>query len=222
DSPGQEAETLSHTGRPTQDIRDLSDNGTSIRQKGSGPVQKVDGPERISAEPINIPQKDVRPSIETISRSQEPSTGHHRDTGSVEPRGLISQVVRSAVLSFQRDGATITLRLAPPDLGALRMRLTSDGTAVSAVIAVERPDVKQAIETHLSQLRTTLTDYGVTIHSFTVSVGDDLRHYQERPGHPYLPQPHQSSSSFRQSGNERHEDRQPRRWLDDRLIDYFA
>jgi flagellar hook-length control protein FliK len=89
---------------------------------------------------------------------------------------------------------------------------------------VERLDVKQAIESHLPQLRTTLSDQGVTIHAFTVSVGDDLRHFQERPDRPYQDYQHrQSQSSSRHVNDEPREDRPPRRRFDaDRVIDYFA
>ncbi|HEY1186494.1 MAG TPA: flagellar hook-length control protein FliK, partial [Gemmata sp.] len=69
-----------------------------------------------------------------------------------------------------REGATeFRMRLDPPELGPVRIRLTSDGDAINGQVVVSSDAVRRMIESQLPELRQRLEAAGVTVQNFDVA-----------------------------------------------------
>ena len=92
----------------------------------------------------------------------------------VEDSQVIGQVVRGAQMMVSQGRTEVRVRLQPPELGVVRVELTSDqnNMMVEARITAERDEVRQLIERNLPQLRESLSASGVEVGSFDVYTQD--------------------------------------------------
>lgn len=95
-------------------------------------------------------------------------------------RMVVQQMV-DRIRVIHRNGGTqeIRMRLDPPELGHVHMRLEMDGNTVAARFTVESAVVKQALEANFAQLRDTLAEQGFKVEKFDVNVG----YGNEQPAH---------------------------------------
>lgn len=69
-----------------------------------------------------------------------------------------------------RGGETeFRMRLDPPELGALKIRLVSDGDSIHGQVVVSSDAVRRMIESQLPELRQRLEDAGVSVQNFNVT-----------------------------------------------------
>ncbi|MDY3560512.1 flagellar hook-length control protein FliK [Gemmata sp. JC673] len=69
-----------------------------------------------------------------------------------------------------RGGETeFQMRLDPPELGALKIRLVSDGDSIHGQVVVSSDAVRRMIESQLPELRQRLEDAGVSVQNFSVA-----------------------------------------------------
>ena len=103
------------------------------------------------------PEVDLEASAEQIERTYRVS----------------EQIIRSARV-LNQDGATqVTLRLDPPELGEVTIRLsTGQDRAVSGEIVVENQKVQEIVQRNMGVLRETLSEQGIQINQIDVSVND--------------------------------------------------
>jgi len=91
----------------------------------------------------------------------------------LEDSQVIGQVVRQARMMAAQGRTEVRVRLRPPELGAVRVELTSDqNNMVEARITAERDEVRQLIERNLPQLRQSLFAAGVEVGDFDVYAQD--------------------------------------------------
>jgi hypothetical protein len=91
----------------------------------------------------------------------------------LEPRDhpLVDQVVRSVRL-VHRDGRhELSLRLDPPELGAIRIEATLEGRQLALAIHADREPARAALEQALPQLRESLIRHGLVPDRVTVQLG---------------------------------------------------
>lgn len=89
-------------------------------------------------------------------------------------RAVIYQIVREARVRFGRGETEMTLRLQPPHLGRLRLRLVWSGNELTAQMDAESQAVKQIIEANLPVLYQSLSEQGIRVDHVTVSVGQNF------------------------------------------------
>jgi flagellar hook-length control protein FliK len=124
------------------------------------------------------------------------------------------------------DVSEVHVRLEPPELGSVHIRLVSGSDVLSGEIGVSSHDVKGIVESHLHQLRSSLVEQGLHVGQIDVSVRDDQRGgaWPDRTGgfgHPGgTPDGRRSPERNGNPGWEHREDRRPRR--SQNLVDYFA
>ena len=68
----------------------------------------------------------------------------------------------------------VRVRLEPPDLGSVRIRLGAGEKTLSGEIAVSNQEVKGIVESQIQQLRSSLTNQGLDVGRIDVSVRDGL------------------------------------------------
>ena len=81
---------------------------------------------------------------------------------------VVSQLVRAMRTQFRDGVGEARIRLNPEHLGEVRIDIKIDGDRVSAVLQVERPDVRQAIEAQSHSLRSGLAAQGLNLEDLTV------------------------------------------------------
>ena len=86
---------------------------------------------------------------------------------------IINQIVNK--LSTRGGGAQneVQIRLDPPSLGTVRLNITTVGDSVRTMIIAENHAVKQTIENNFNQLRDAMSDQGLKVDSFSVTVGGE-------------------------------------------------
>ena len=86
---------------------------------------------------------------------------------------IINQIVNK--LSTRGGGAQneVQIRLDPPSLGTVRLNITTVGDSVRTMIIAENHAVKQTIENNFNQLRDAMSEQGLKVDSFSVTVGGE-------------------------------------------------
>jgi flagellar hook-length control protein FliK len=89
----------------------------------------------------------------------------------VDPSAIIEQVVKGMSMRTQSDGTSeVRMRLSPDNLGAVTLKLTVDGSNVSATALAQNSDVRNALVAHQHQLARSLADAGLKLTGFTVNL----------------------------------------------------
>lgn len=86
---------------------------------------------------------------------------------------FLPQVQRGLEALTHAGQATLRLQLEPEHLGRLDLQLTTSAEGVRVSIVTDQPMASRLLETHLADLRQTLTDAGLTIAGLSVSLNMD-------------------------------------------------
>ncbi len=86
-------------------------------------------------------------------------------------RQILQRVVHAMRHAARRNG-TLRLKLHPPELGSVRVKLRLRRQGLEALLEVERPEVQQALLEHLGQLRQRLAQQDVKILRFEIDLMD--------------------------------------------------
>ncbi|MFD2014950.1 flagellar hook-length control protein FliK [Vibrio olivae] len=143
----------------------------------------------------------------TLGKGQEESfaqqlahaTGHQGQSQSINPLARNEQVQAQAPLVLQRDMAgeqlaervqvmlsknlkNIDIRLDPPELGRLHIRMNMNGDGASVQFTVANPQARDMIEQSMPRLREMLAQQGVQLSDTSVqqqSSGQQQSHYAQ-------------------------------------------
>ncbi|MDW7982648.1 MAG: flagellar hook-length control protein FliK [Thermomicrobium sp.] len=81
---------------------------------------------------------------------------------------LVSQVAESLARGVERGAREVRVRLRPPDLGVVDVRVREIGGRLEVTLAVGHPDVRQALELGREGLRSALAASGFTVQRIDV------------------------------------------------------
>ncbi len=100
--------------------------------------------------------------------------------------GHLHEQVAQAVerLVAHREEQTVHLRLEPPELGTLEIRIHLEGSAVHAWLTAERDLTRQALEQQAQQLREQLASRGLQLAHFEVNAGSQGAYERAQPTPP--------------------------------------
>ena len=87
----------------------------------------------------------------------------------IDATRLLHRVARAFAQAADRSGE-VTIRLSPPELGALRLEVQVREGVLTAHLQAETPEARTAILENLSALRERLADQGVRIERFDVDL----------------------------------------------------
>jgi len=124
------------------------------------------------------------------------------ESGSIKTpaQSVGEQILDSIRGSISRGEQQLSIRLRPPELGSVCVRLTERNDQIHAVLEVDRPDTRREIERALPDVLQSLHDQGVPIKKLEVTTGETP---QREPGREQLPQ-----DSWQQGSNRSHDDPQ--------------
>jgi flagellar hook-length control protein FliK len=89
---------------------------------------------------------------------------------------IINQIANKMTVRTIGAQNEVHIKLDPPSLGTVRMKIITSGDTVRAVIVAENQAVKQVIENNFNQLRDAMGEQGLKLGSFTVTVGGESGH----------------------------------------------
>jgi flagellar hook-length control protein FliK len=127
---------------------------------------------------------------------QAPHDALVSDTASTErsvPRRTVAEQIVGPVANVRHEGRqSMSLRLDPPELGAVRIDAVLDGRHVSLEIRTERAEARAMVEGSLPAIRQALEDRGFVTDQLSVQLGMDTAtgsadRDAERFAHPASP-----------------------------------
>jgi hypothetical protein len=98
------------------------------------------------------------------------STQGIQETISVNRISAVEEAISKAVNTGQRD---IVIRIDPPDLGSVHIRLSLDNGVLKADVKVDSAAVKDTFLAAMPQIKTALENSGIKASNFNVDVRDD-------------------------------------------------
>lgn len=114
----------------------------------------------------------------------EPSTvSMENNTGSLQETqkfDIINQIVKKAELIIREDQPEMRMQLEPENLGKLTLKVAVERGLVIAKFTAESYEVKEIIESNLDQLRDMLQEKGIGVESFSVSVGNGSKEFNDQ------------------------------------------
>jgi hypothetical protein len=113
----------------------------------------------------------LHPSSFILTKPHESAAA---EAGEMNAPPVIDQIVREARLRFGQGETEMSLRLNPPQLGRLHMRLVWTGSELTAHLNVETQAARQVVEANLPTLYQALSDQGIRVDHVAVSVGQNL------------------------------------------------
>lgn len=77
----------------------------------------------------------------------------------------------------------LTIRLDPPELGSVKVHVTSRGDQVRVVLQAETPEARTALTTHRDEIERLLQHEGFGLERFDVRGGPEHHQHQPHRGH---------------------------------------
>lgn len=99
-------------------------------------------------------------------------------TPEIDPARFVSRVARAFDLAQQRGGGPIEMRLSPPELGSLQVRLEVKEGVLTATMETETQAARNALLDNLPALRDRLAEQQIRVEKFDVDVRDESRQDQ--------------------------------------------
>ncbi len=122
---------------------------------------------------ITAPASDVKNGQNADPTALQPYT-------TIDPETLLSQIVKGVAVQAGIDGAhTIQLHLQPANLGSVNLKLSVDGSNVSASVIAQNGDVRDVLLSNQHHLARAFSDAGMNLTGFSVDVsGGDARGFK--------------------------------------------
>jgi hypothetical protein len=135
-------------------------------------------------------QNDAASANGAQSSSELPS----RST--VDPNAVVDQLLHGVFMNTVGPVSTVRMSLQPESLGDISVKLTIDGSNVSAQVMAQTPAAHDALVAGQAQLTRSLADAGLKLTSFNVDLAGGFASFQQQQQQ----QPSQNGSSNGRSG----------------------
>lgn len=132
---------------------------------------------------VNVPPGEV-----AVESAAEPGFAD----GWIVREDVLAQLEQRARWLLRTGLNEAEIRLQPPELGKIRLRLTVTGTSVHGFIEVENPSVKAILLSDLPRLSASLAESGLDLNQFDVLLQNERRspHHRESDEHLSGGRPH--------------------------------
>ncbi|MBV8490278.1 MAG: flagellar hook-length control protein FliK [Candidatus Eremiobacteraeota bacterium] len=129
---------------------------------------KSAGPATTDTPAFAVPAAPAAPSSPLIQQQQAASSAN----GSLaDPNAVVEQVVKAMTMRTIADGVSqMHLRLHPDGLGSVTLKLTVNGTSVSATAIAQNADVRSALVSQQHHLARSLSESGLKLTGFSVDL----------------------------------------------------
>ena len=121
---------------------------------------------------IQPPTATVNTTLKAVEASKPILPENLLARGATEAK-IINQITDKMTIRSNGSENEVHIKLDPPSLGKVRMNIITSGDTVRTVLVVENHAVKQVIENNFNQLRDSMSEQGLKVDSFTVTVGGE-------------------------------------------------
>ena len=171
DSSGDKGTQDSNLG---QLLKDNNAQVTLVKTESGKDIGTFKGLEPIKAGPDLQVQPSPSPGnvIKTVEANKTVLPEKLIARGASETK-ILNQIVNK--LNVRTSGAQneVHVKLDPPSLGTVRLNISTVGDSVRTVVIAENQAVKQTIENNFNQLRDAMSEQGLKVDSFSVTVGGE-------------------------------------------------
>lgn len=116
-----------------------------------------------------------------IDRAEAASTAAKRESRpQVDPTRFVTRVTKAFETAQSRGGGPIEIRLSPPELGSLQIRLEVKEGVLTASLETENQAARNALLDNLPALRERLAEQQIRIEKFDVDVRDESSQSDQR------------------------------------------
>jgi flagellar hook-length control protein FliK len=98
----------------------------------------------------------------------------------VDPNQVVDQILRGISLNTIDTTSTVRMRLVPEELGDVSVKLTIEGSSVSAQVMAQTPAAHDALVAGQGQLERALADNGLKLTSFNVDLAGGFASFQQQ------------------------------------------
>ncbi|MCC6484561.1 MAG: flagellar hook-length control protein FliK [Armatimonadetes bacterium] len=121
-----------------------------------------------------------------------------QDTPAANPARAIEQVAQAAQRAAQRGPTSLTVRLDPPELGVLHVKVALTAQGVQAQLRAESPQTNHLLWAHRDDLRDTLQQAGLKLDNLSMpDFGASFGHFdQQRGAFHWQQQPQTRTSEY--------------------------
>ena len=98
----------------------------------------------------------------------------------VDPNLVVDQILRGISLNTVDTTSTVRMRLVPEELGDVSVKLTIQGSTVSAQVMAQTPAAHDALVAGQGQLERSLADAGLKLTSFNVDLAGGFASFQQQ------------------------------------------
>lgn len=121
---------------------------------------------------IQPPTATVNTTLKAVEASKPILPENLLARGATEAK-IINQITDKMAIRSNGSENEVHIKLDPPSLGKVRMNIITSGDTVRTMLVVENHAVKQVIENNFNQLRDSMSEQGLKVDSFTVTVGGE-------------------------------------------------
>ena len=156
--------------------------GTSQTLDGAAPTSAQTTPNTPrSGEQVIRGAADAQLASNGAPKTQRAQPGYA--TRNAKSMQLLEQardsVFKQILMKLTDGGGEMRMRLSPPDLGQLDLRMTVEGgNKLTLMIAAERNDMAQLLQRHLDELKGTLQENGLEVTGAEVQTREDFERQQ--------------------------------------------
>ncbi len=118
---------------------------------------------------VNAANQYTKNSVEATETAE---TAKNTPSRAAE-RNVLGQIVEKARIHVKANGTSnMTLRLDPPNLGKVDVRISVEDNVVKAVLMADSKEVKAIIEQNLGNLKNSMNASGLKVEEITVTTSD--------------------------------------------------
>jgi len=117
-----------------------------------------------------IARPDLGPIASNIEGHAQREAAHLSSPPAPDAMQVIAQIARAARAQLDGSHSELTVRLEPPALGAVHMRVLSEGAALTAHMQVATEVSRELIQDNLPTLKQALADAGINVSQVSVGV----------------------------------------------------
>jgi len=151
-----------------QDTKRIADDLVSAREITQRQAQTSDAPRPTAFADVAAAHLHAMVATDRPNATQH-ATALLNVSAPVSGPGFADALSRQVVWMVDKDAQVAELRINPPELGPVEVRLTLSGEDASAQFVSAHAEVRNAIEASLSRLREAMAEAGIQLGDATVS-----------------------------------------------------
>ena len=161
-------------------------DATNIKDKAEGAKSAI--PEGKASIPESANRQEDRFTNIFQARTESATGRVMENAGPLRPQVIIPQVVEGASNLLRSGSGRVVITLHPPQLGTIDMDIQVRDNKVSMLMRTDNHEVKQVLESSLTQLKNALSEQGLQVDRVDVLV-------QDRSGNEFAGLMHERGSS---------------------------